>query len=109
MISLDPRVSIIGIQPETIFGFLIVNEIFRDAGHALPTRSICDGDHSPKSLHYVGYAFDVTIHHLGEGDIIASRLVEKCRSALGSEWDVVLEPKHIHFEFQPKVNRRDGR
>lgn len=59
-----------------------------------------DGKHMPGSLHYVGLAFDLRTNGLTPSDCEAVRV--EIKSALGDDYDVVLEGDHIHLEFQPK-------
>lgn len=99
-----PGISIIGIQPETVFGMTVVREVYRGLGEELVFTCITDGVHIPKSLHYVGYAFDTRTSNFNLNTV--EDLATACREKLGLEWDVVVESDHIHFEFQPKANRR---
>ena len=97
-------ISIIGIQPETVFGIAEVREVYRALGEKFVLTCITDGVHSPKSLHYVGYGFDVRTKNLVKHT--SAQMAKACRRQLGREWDVVVKKDHLHFEFQPKRNRR---
>ena len=97
--KVKPGVSVRGIQPATVFGLIICHSVFQDLGETLTVTSGTEGSHSWASLHYVGQAFDIRIRDLRNE---VARVVERLKSALGKEFDVVLESDHIHIEFQPK-------
>lgn len=115
MLTLTDKCSITGIQPETAIGMFIVAQALERVGVPLteidvkPLPLNCeitsgtDGKHSAKSLHYVGFAFDVRTRDMDEHTV--DEVMVACRSALNREWDIVDEGDHMHFEFQPKVNR----
>lgn len=99
--------SIAGLQPETAIGMVIVNGTFQAEGlDGITITSCTDGKHSIGSLHYVGYAFDIRTKDYEDG--LVNKVALKCRTALGAEWDVVIEKTHLHVEYQPKANRRVG-
>ena len=59
-----------------------------------------EGTHSQNSLHYKGRALDFRIRHISRS--AAETVFRMMRSALGDDYDVVLEDTHIHVEFDPK-------
>ena len=61
--------------------------------------SAADGVHSKKSLHYKGRAADFRSRDLDE--TLRDRLVRTLRLRLGECFDVVIEPTHIHIEYDP--------
>jgi len=75
----------------------IVQPILRKHGQELIITSMLDGKHMANSLHYKGLAVDLRIWDLHHKD----SCVSKMQTALGSEYDVVLESDHIHLEFDP--------
>lgn len=93
-------ISLIGVKPETILGIQICDQVYRSQGHVLFVTSVCDGDHSPSSLHYMGRAFDCRIWGLSPEELTS--LVTAIRNVLPKQFVVVLENDHIHVEFQPK-------
>lgn len=98
MIRLKAGVRIHGIRSETVLAIGIVEGVYASYGYTLTVTSVLDGQHMRASLHYVGAAFD--------GGLPGSKVEEiadKCRGALGDDYDVVVEAEHIHFEFQPKM------
>jgi hypothetical protein len=97
---LKPGVSLRGVKPETVAGMHIADGVCNDRFYELVITSVTDGKHSPNSLHYVGYAFDMRTRDLSQVD--KKNLAVDLREALGQEFDVVVEKTHIHVEFQPK-------
>ena len=71
-----------------------VARLLKKHGEDLFITSLRDGNHSPGSLHYDGLAFDMHYPH--------SVTVQHIKAVLGPGWDVVLEPDHIHCEYDPK-------
>lgn len=57
--------------------------------------SLRDGNHSAGSLHYDGLAFDM---RNPEPQI----KIADIKSHLGPNYDIVVEPNHIHIEYDPK-------
>jgi hypothetical protein len=62
-------------------------------GLDLQITSVREGTHSAGSLHYDGCAIDFR----GQGVPVV-----ELRRLLGSAFDVVEEPDHIHVEYDPK-------
>ncbi len=76
--------------------------VFRDHGLVCRMTSGAGGKHSVGSLHYVGHAADYGLRDIPE-PAIRELLQRDIKTALGPDFDVVLEPTHIHVEFQPKT------
>ena len=92
-------VNICGLQPETLFGILICKSVFEALNQPFCITSVCDGQHKEGSKHYDGFAFDLRIFSLrGIGSM---EMRDRLQRALGGQFDVVLEPTHIHVEFDP--------
>ena len=98
-------VSVRGVAPELVFASLICESVFNEAGQKFTLTSVCDGRHKVNSLHYVGKAFDIRVYDLRgiSSYVMASRLQE----ALGSEFQVIVEPDHIHVEFDLEKTPED--
>lgn len=96
-IFLNNNVSIRGIKAETVLAINIIHLVYSSINEHLTITSITDGEHMPKSLHYVGFALDIR-KPTSEYDIDYD--LRKC---LGKEFDVVVEEDHIHIEYQPKT------
>lgn len=99
MINVKSGVDIRGICPELLFGIMVCDGVFSDLNQRFTITSVKDGQHMNKSLHCVGLAFDIRIFDLRKchPSVVVLRLSE----ALGSQFQVVAEPDHIHVEFQP--------
>jgi len=52
------------------------------------------------SLHYKGLAIDLRTRDLKSG--VAEKLIRLLKEKLGRSYDIVLEPDHIHLEYDPK-------
>lgn len=92
-------VDIRGIQPETIQGMLLCKAVFCELNQLFTVTSVCDGLHKEGSLHYQGYAFDLRIWDLR--GISSIEMGMHLKEALGAQFQVVVEPSHIHVEFDP--------
>ncbi len=63
-----------------------------------------DSRHLDNSFHYKNQAFDIRIYNIiGDVHYEAKRWAERLQQALGSDYDVVYEPDHIHVEYDPDV------
>ncbi len=92
--------SIRGIQPEMCIAHTLIVALFSRHGIACRLSSGTDGEHSFASLHYVGYALDISFQ--GIPKTLIDILHAEFKSVLGDEFDVVKEGTHFHIEFQPK-------
>lgn len=65
--------------------------------------STYEGNHQPGSLHYAHLAIDIRRpeNYRFKSQHIDALLV-RLRNFLGSDYDVVLEDKHIHIEYDPE-------
>ena len=103
MLKIKPGKSIRGIRPEIVLAACIIDSIYANVAHVVCVITSCTGGtHGRGSLHYVGAAIDVRTSSLSPVESKA-QIRDKIAEALGEEFDVVLEPTHIHVEFQPKV------
>lgn len=94
-------VSFRGVQPEMAIGLHALEGFFKKHGiDDLWVTSCVDGKHSQGSLHYVGYAVDIRIWEIPKDK--PRWFVDELNKEMGKEFDCVLEPDHIHVEFQPK-------
>ena len=98
---LKSNVKITGIRPEILLALTIANDVYKKHGHNLVVTSLLDGVHSKNSLHYAGCAADLRTMaaHIPKSTIAA--ISEEIRRALTSDFDLVVEPDHLHLEFQP--------
>jgi hypothetical protein len=102
-------VNLIGIQPQVALAFSVVAPILRSYGQTPVITSAVDGRHKRNSEHYQGCAIDLRIwdFYLVPGDASqglvpsAAKCVAEMQEALGPEFDVILEPDHIHLHWRP--------
>lgn len=97
-------VSLRLLQPQTAIAMVVCDSVYRLHDCDMLVRFVCDGVHSPASLHPKGYAFDLRTHNVPPAELLI--LVGELRAALGDEFDVVLEDhrqenEHIHVEYDP--------
>lgn len=100
MISLKTGVKMERLQPQIILGLLVASFVYKEFGYDTVITSLSDGIHGLSSLHYSGAAVDLRTRTVATKDI--SSIVNYIRSALGSDFDVILESDHLHIEYQPK-------
>lgn len=101
----DDSIGFSGMQPQITLAMFIVSQVYFDYGyHELVITSINDGTHSRTSNHNKGMAVDF------RGSIAwgftresLERIVEEARKRLGRHFDIILEPDHIHLEYDPKT------
>jgi len=98
--QLKPGVKVAGARPELVIAMVIADGVFYDDGYPMTITSVTDGQHSDKSLHYAGAAFDLRTRHLDWAEI--QPIVDTLRHRLGLDYDVVAEADHIHVEYQPR-------
>ena len=99
--TLKPSVRLTGIKPELAVALMVADSVYRDHGCLMVVTAVCDSKHSPGSLHYAGLAADLRTRDIAPETV--AKIVERLKSALGMDFDVVLEADHVHLEFQPKV------
>ena len=94
------KVSVRHFKPPTVMAAIIVDQVYLSNGSELILTTGDEGTHTRSSKHYIGHAFDGRTRHL-EPDLV-SVIVMQCKERLGRDYDVVLEPTHLHVEFDPK-------
>lgn len=94
--------SVAGLRPEIQIAWDVANEVYEEHGFSCWLTEGTGGKHGRGSLHYVGLAIDLRTMRLGISATVAKRIAEGIRLALNEQYDVVVEPTHIHIEFQPK-------
>jgi len=87
-----------GLQNELLLGLIIANDVYKSFQLDLLVTCITDSKHSSASLHYVGFAADLNRPNFDNVNMV----IERLKTHLGDDFDVVLESDHIHIEFQPK-------
>lgn len=101
MLKFKKGVRVLGIRPEACIIIQAAVPIYSHYGYECIVTSVVDGQHSHKSLHYMGCSVDFRTRHMDPDDIPS--VVASLEEALPSEdYDVVQESTHIHVEFQPE-------
>lgn len=94
-------VSFRGVQPQILLALIRADAISTGQGWGeIWITSCCDGKHMEGSKHYEGLAVDLRTRHLSPNDRL--RFASLLARALGPEYDVVLEPTHLHVEYDPE-------
>ena len=100
MLCFKKGVNICNITPHLVLAMIVVDQVFDELGSQLMITSVDDGVHGKKTLHGKGRAFDCRIWYLDtKQQLQACQII---RQRLGPHFDVVLEPDHIHIEYDPK-------
>ena len=94
---LKAGVKVGGLQPEMLLAVMIVQEILRVFNIETVITSGLDGVHSKNSKHYVGRAVDIRTRDIRPDTLPG--IAQELQSRLGGEYYVLLEPTHIHIQF----------
>jgi len=74
----------------------VASIVWRIENQELVVTSTYEGNHSESSLHYCDEAVDIRSWEK------ASEVRDEIKDELGPDYDVVIEPGHIHIEYDPK-------
>ena len=90
-----------GIRPEMVLAATVVMSVYSEFSNAeCVITSITEGKHGKNSQHYKGFAIDFRTRHIPEK--FHNQLRVRTQTALGDEFDVVLEKTHLHVEYDPE-------
>ena len=99
--KVKPGVSLKHLKPQMLVALTAAELIWWGRGEELVITSGSDGIHAEHSLHYLGYALDFRTHYFDPQ--VQEWIRDQLASALGDEYDVVLENTHMHVEYDPKA------
>ena len=111
MIKLKASVDMCGIRPELSLALVICDQTYENNGvYETVITSLKDGTHKPGSWHYSGWAADIRSKNVGSTET-KNIMLESLRSALGSQWEVILEhlgkpQEHFHIEPSPLMGAK---
>lgn len=93
------------LAPQWAIGYPIIQQCFLSRGYSCVVTSGNDSVHGTNSLHPSGRALDFRTKHIPMIDKVP--LLNAIKTALGAQWDVILENvgmdnEHCHAEFDPK-------
>ena len=98
ILSIKPGVRVRGLSNEILLAVMIAQSIYSETENAMVITSLTDGRHGIGSLHHAGDAVDLRLPM----PVTRLQIVSQLKTALGSDYDVVLESDHIHVEYDPK-------
>lgn len=99
MLKIKESVKLLGVRPEILIALMVSERACAKYNVDCVLTSAVDGKHSRGSLHYKGIAIDIRTRDLVERD--KQGLAQLIAESLGPSYDVVLEPTHIHIEYDP--------
>jgi len=99
----DDSVELFGIRSEVVFALYVADEVYKELGvkEGIVVTSGTDGKHSLTSLHYSGNAADIRTNTL-PATASPATAAKMIKERLNVDFDVVVEPTHIHIEYQPR-------
>ena len=98
MLRIKEGANISGLKIEMRLVLVESAKIWEKYGQELTVTCGLDGEHSPGSLHYYGYAVDLRIRDFSEGQ--RQGAWQNLKVKLGEAYDVVLHKTHIHVEYK---------
>lgn len=81
---------------------IAAEKIWKELGRpeGVTITSALDGVHSAGSLHYYGFAIDLRTRYFTAEQKVAA--AQALMLELPVEYEVIMEPTHIHIEYDPK-------
>lgn len=96
---IKPGVRVAGLRPEITLAASIIDSVYREFNTELVITCGIEGKHMHRSLHFAGLAIDCRTFNV-DADLHSS-LLSSIQTALGDDYEVILEKDHIHVEFNP--------
>ena len=94
-------VRLIGLQPQMVLAYGIIEPILRKYNQPAVITSGSDGHHSNRSRHYSGQGLDFRTRDMEVSN--RSKATAEIKEALGEEFYVAFEINHIHVQFHGSV------
>lgn len=107
-IKLKRGVKLDCMSAQIVLAIMFASNVYQAFGApSLTVTSVCDGQHSRTSLHWIGHACDLRTKDLDLSEGVKERLARVIAKRLGEDFDVLFEGagtenEHIHIEYQPK-------
>ncbi len=106
---IKPGVDLSNLVPQMAIAYIIACGVyFKHTGSFFGVCVITsgrEGQHGPNSLHPFGKALDLRTNTLIPA--VVPYIFRDLKLALGEQYDVVLEPTHVHMEYDPKTPAKD--
>ena len=100
MIEFKEGCVIVGLHPKMQVANCLVYDLFLRYGvQKMVITHGLDGTHGPGSLHLKRRACDYRIWDIPS--LRLNALAAEAQQILGDDYDVILEPTHIHIEYDP--------
>lgn len=101
LLAVKPGVELDCLRPQMAVAVVAIEATLADLGYATTITGACEDvpGRSLLSRHRNGLALDIRSSRIPNAK--RPRAAEAIARALGDEFDVVLEPTHIHVEWDP--------
>lgn len=94
----NSNVTLYGLSLEAVTAIERAMRVWNQHGmQSLTITSARDGNHMEGSKHYTGDAIDLRIWSIPD----PTGMRDELQTALGDDYDVILETDHIHVEWDP--------
>ncbi len=103
-LAVKSGVELTGVQQSIRDTYDDIHDVYSEhAPGKTPTiTSGTEGTHMDGSRHYTGQAVDMRTSAAGINQSTAQQIANDLSDRLGKDYDVVVEPTHIHIEYDPK-------
>lgn len=98
-IILKNGVSLVGLQIQMRKVLEEATQVWNSHDKLLVITSGTEGEHSPGSMHYYGYALDLRTRYFKDLEEV-TKVANELQKALGGWYDVIVEGDHIHTHYR---------
>jgi hypothetical protein len=102
--KLKENVNMAGLKLQMRKALMAANQVWSENGQELVVTSALDGEHSPSSLHYYGYALDFRTRYFDDKTL--PKVIHEYSEALrylDVAYRMVVHDTHIHVEWRGTV------